>query len=165
MAEEGVRVETDLGNPKTFYVAVLGILRAIEYEQSQAGYDLWTRPNDTVGDQCGPLNTFVGTPADVFVIAFRVFENLVQCLIRHEPVQDHEQILLSVLAIGFSQALKANSANCKTLMETLANASRLRKYLSIRFAWGRPLTCRSQMAKAIWNGCPAPLQTRSNGEI
>jgi hypothetical protein len=164
MAETEVGVESDLASPKTFFVNVWEPLRSIEYEKRHSGHGSWTRPNDAVDEQYGPSSSFVGTPADVFLIAFNVFEELVQCLIREEPVPDHQEILTSVLAICLREALKANSANCKFLMETLANASRLSESLLTRFAQCCLLTYGSQMAKAIWDSRPTSLQTRSNAE-
>jgi hypothetical protein len=126
MAEIEAYAESDLSSPKNFFANVWGTLRSIEYEKTHSGYGPWTLQNDAFDKQHGLSSIFVGTPADVFLIAFKVFEEVVQSLVRDEPIADCEEILLSVLAICLRQALRANSANCKNLMDTLANASRLR---------------------------------------
>ena len=136
----GLGAETEFASPKAFYVSVWRTLQSIDYEKWHSGHGPWTRPNDNTDDEYGPSSTFVGTPADVFHVAFKIFEELVQRLIRDEPVPDHEATLLSVLAICLGQAFKADSANCQNLMETLASASRLRKPQLTRFARCRPLT-------------------------
>jgi hypothetical protein len=127
MAEIGVGPESDLANPQKFYVNVSVTLRSIQYETRDSGYGRSTRLSDSVDEQYGPSSAFVDTPADEFLIAFKVFETLVQSLVRGEAVANHEETLNSVLAVCLRRALRANSANCKTLLETLANASRFRK--------------------------------------
>lgn len=126
MAEIGIGAERDLANPQKFYVNVSAILRSIQHETRRPGSSPWTRLNDSVDEQYGLSSTSVDTHMDVFRLASQVFEDLVQRLARGEPVIDHEEILNSVLAICLRQALRAKSASCRVLMETLANASRLR---------------------------------------
>ena|SRR2546423_904018 len=134
MAEGGVGVKADLASPEVFFVNVLAILRSMEFEKTASDNGPRSRTEDTDDHQFGPSSTFGGTPTDVFLRALKVFELLVQCLVRNESVPDHEEVLLSVLAICLSQALKAKSANCTNLMEILANASRLRTSVLLGFA-------------------------------
>jgi hypothetical protein len=140
MAETGLGAGNDLTRPKNLYETVWESLRSIEYEIKDSGDGTWAHLDDGVGEQYGPSNTFFGKPAEVFLIALTVFEELVQTLIRDEPVAYHEDILLSVLAICLRQALRANSPSCKSLMATLANASRIRKSRSSHFTSRHPLT-------------------------
>ena len=151
MAETGVGPGSDLANPKKFYVTVWELLRSIESEIKQLGHGLWAGLNEGVEEQYMWSNTFVGTPTDVFPLAFAVFEEVVESLIRDEPVADQENILLSVLAICLRQALRVTSPKCKNLMETLANASRLRTSHLTRITLRRLLIEGSQMAKAVWD--------------
>jgi hypothetical protein len=117
----------DLASPEQFFRKLAQILQLIEQEKRYSGDGVWTRQGESTEDVDDPASGFISTPAEVFFKAFKVFEGLVQCLARDDHVPDHEQVLLSTLAICLRQALKANSANCKSLMNILANASRLRK--------------------------------------
>jgi hypothetical protein len=119
--------EGDLASPKQFFTKLAKVLQLIEQEKRHLGDGVWTRQRKLTEDEGDPVSWFIGTPAEVFLKAFKVFEGLVQCLVRDDHVPDHEQVLLSALAICLRQALKLNSANCKSLMNILANASRLRK--------------------------------------
>jgi hypothetical protein len=127
MATIDTNTEGDLASPKQFFLKLAQVLQLIEQEKRRSGDGVWTRQRKSTEDVEDPVSGFIGTPAEVFLTAFKVFEELVQCLIRGDHVPDHEQILLSVLAICLGQALEVNSANCKSLMNILANASRLRK--------------------------------------
>jgi hypothetical protein len=126
MATIDTNTEGDLASPKQFFLKLAQVLQLIEQEKRRSG-DVWTRQRKSTEDVDDPVSGFIGTPAEVFLQAFKVFEGLVQCLVRDDHVPDHEQVLLSALAICFRQALEVNSANCKSLMNILANASRLRK--------------------------------------
>jgi hypothetical protein len=126
MATIDTNTEGDLASPKQFFLKLAQVLQLIEQEKRRSG-DVWTRQRKSTEDVDDPVSGFIGKPAEVFLTAFKVFEGLVQCLVRGDHVPDHEQILLSVLAICLRQALEVNSANCKSLMNILANASRLRK--------------------------------------
>jgi hypothetical protein len=117
----------DLASPKQFFPKLAQVLQLIEQERRHSGDGVWTRQRKSTEDVDDPVSGFIGTPAEVFLKAFKVFEGLVQCLVRDDHVPDHEQVLLSALAICLGQALKVNSASCKSLMNILANASRLRK--------------------------------------
>ena len=127
MAGIDTNTEGDLANPKQFFLKLAQVLQLIEQEKRRSGDGVWTRQRTSTEDVDDPASGFIGTPAEVFFKAFKIFEGLVQCLARDDHVPDHEQVLLSTLAICLRQALKANSANCKSLMNILANASRLRK--------------------------------------
>lgn len=140
MADTGAGAGNDLSSPKELYVKIWESLRLIEYEIKDSGNNPWTRLDEGVDEQYGPLNTMLGRPAEVFLTAFTVFKEVVQSLNRDEPAAYHEDILLSVLAICLRQALTANSPTCKSLMETLANASRICRSRSSLFASRRLLT-------------------------
>jgi hypothetical protein len=140
MAETGLGAGNDLTRPKSLYETVWESLRSVECEIKDSRDGTWAHLGDGVGEQYGPLNTIFGKPAEVFLIALTVFEELVQTLIRDEPVAYREDILLSVLAICLRQALRANSPSCKSLLATLANASRIRRSRSSHFTSCHPLT-------------------------
>ena len=127
MAGIGPKTEGDLASPKQFFMTLAQVLQLIEQEKRHSGDGVWTRQGQSTEDVDAPVSWFIGTPAEVFFKAFKVFEGLVQRLVRDDHVPDHEQVLLSALAICLRQALKVNSASCKSLMNILANASRLRK--------------------------------------
>jgi hypothetical protein len=127
MAGMDTNTEGHLANPKQFFLKLAQVLQLIEQERRHSGDGVWNRRGKSTEDVDDPVSGFIGTPAEVFLTAFKVFERLVQCLVKDDHVPDHEQVLLSVLAICLRQALKANAANCKSLMNILANASRLRK--------------------------------------
>jgi hypothetical protein len=133
MAEIRLRAGSDLTSPKGFYEKAWESLRLIEREIKDLGGGTWAHLDEGVDARYGPSNTIFGRPAEVFVVAFTAFEELVQPLGRDEPVTYREDILLSVLAICLRQALRASSPNCKSLMATLANASRVRRSRSSHF--------------------------------
>jgi hypothetical protein len=124
----GIDTNTEgLASPKQLFPKLAQVLQLMEQEKRRSGDGVWTRQRKSTEDVDDPTSAFIGTPAEVFLTAFKVFEGLVQYLVREDHVPDHEQVLLSVLAICLRQALKANSTYCKSLMNILANASRLRK--------------------------------------
>jgi hypothetical protein len=127
MAGIDTNTEGDLASPKQFFLKLAQVLQLVEQEKRRSGDGVWTRQRISTEDVDDPVSGFIGTPAEVFLTAFKVFEGLVQRLVRDDHVPDHEQVLLSALAICLRQALKVNSANCKSLMNILANASRLCK--------------------------------------
>ena len=119
--------EGDLANPTQFFLKLAQVLQLIEQEKRRSGDGVWSLHRKLAEDVDDPGSSFVGTPGEIFLTTFKVFEGLVQCLVRGDHVPDHEQVLLSVLAICLRQVLKVNSAYCKSLMNILANASRIRK--------------------------------------
>src|SRR3954471_11633831 len=127
MAGVDTNTESDLASPKQFFLKLTQVLQLIEQEKRRLGDGVWTRQRKSTEDVAG----FIGTPAEVFLTAFKVLEGLVQCLVKDDHVPDHEQVLLSVLAICLRQALKVKAANCKSLVNILANASRLRKFCEL----------------------------------
>jgi hypothetical protein len=128
MAGVNTNTEGDWANPKQFFLKLAQVLQLIEQEMKRSGDGVWAHPREPNNEDVDDLvSGLIGTPTEAFLTAFKVFEGLVQCLARNDPVPDHEQILLSALAICLRQALKVKSANCNSLMSILANASRLRK--------------------------------------
>src|SRR3954451_11784966 len=122
MAGMDRNTEGDLANPKQFFLKVTQLLQVIEKERRHSADGVWNRQRQSTEDVDEPVSGFIGTPAEVFLTAFKVLEGLVQCLVKDDHVPDHEQVLLSVLAICLRQALKVKAANCKSLVNILANA-------------------------------------------
>ena len=133
MAEAKLGAGSDLTSPKGFFEKAWESLRLIEGEIKDSGSGTWAHLDQGVDERYGPSNTILGRPVDVFVVACTAFEELVQPLARDEAGTYREDILLSVLAICLRQALRAGSPNCKGLMATLANASRVRRSRSSHF--------------------------------
>lgn len=138
MAERDAGTGSDFVNPQDFYMHVWRILQSVEHEIRSPGYDAWARLEQGVDEEeeeeYGLSNTLVGSPAEVFLVAYTAFEELVQSLVRDVFEVDCEDVLLSMLAICLRQTLSVSSPKCKYLMRTVADASRLRRSRFTRFA-------------------------------
>ena len=99
-----------------FYSDILRSLGDFPGNESNSASDLWNG-EDRALDYHSTFTHFG------HLVRSSISDNVTQ-----DYVPDNEDVFLSVLARGLRQALRAESTQCKNLLEILANASRTRRW-------------------------------------
>ncbi len=122
--------DVDLADPKVFFSQIRTILRSVNICESKDGKDPWALGKTTWYENGAECEDNSSSPAVQFMEALEGFEGFEASWTGNETEADFEAHCLNTLAICLEQTLRMDWNAGRSLMQTLADASRERQ------SWG-----------------------------